>query len=158
VILAFAVSMSAYDGPKDVSQVVPRSKDKIFVVERENSALAVIENNMFKNEITGLHNFNHAVVKFRDNDGYVITRDGYVIKFDPIAEKNSKSTKPVRVPSVSLSVIITSLSPITTIKPSKFSIVISTRYKRSKRVAAMWVSKSIVTIWCLPVWTVMSCG
>jgi len=30
------------------------------------------------------------VVKFRDNDGYVITRDGYVIKFDPIKDKKVK--------------------------------------------------------------------
>ncbi len=79
--------------PKDPSEVLPRSKDKIFVVERENSALAIIENNMFKGEIKGLHNFNHAVVKFRDNDGYVITRDGYVIKFDPVKEKKLKEYK-----------------------------------------------------------------
>ncbi|WP_457594739.1 cytochrome D1 domain-containing protein [Hydrogenimonas sp.] len=72
---------------------MPRSDDKIFVVERENSALAVIENNLFKGEIKGMHNFNHAVVKFRGNDGYVITRDGYVIKFDPIKEKKLKEYK-----------------------------------------------------------------
>ncbi|BCD61069.1 MULTISPECIES: cytochrome D1 domain-containing protein [unclassified Nitratiruptor] len=61
--------------------------EKVFVVERENSALAVIENHKLKNEIKNLHNFNHAVVKFIENDGYVITRDGYLIKFDPIHEK-----------------------------------------------------------------------
>jgi protein NirF len=32
-------------------------------------------------------------VKFRDDDGYVITRDGYVIKFDPIKEKKLKEFK-----------------------------------------------------------------
>ncbi|WP_457593956.1 cytochrome D1 domain-containing protein [Hydrogenimonas sp.] len=85
--------LSAADRPKDPSQIVPRSNDKIFVVERENSALAVIENNLFKGEIKGMHNFNHAVVKFRGNDGYVITRDGYVIKFDPIKEKKLKEYK-----------------------------------------------------------------
>ncbi|WP_456401523.1 cytochrome D1 domain-containing protein [Hydrogenimonas sp.] len=88
-----ALMLSAGDMPKDPSLIVPKSKDKIFVVERENSALAVIENNLFKGEITGMHNFNHAVVKFRDNDGYVITRDGYVIKFDPIKEKKLKEYK-----------------------------------------------------------------
>jgi len=62
------------------------ANEKIFVVERENSALAVIEHNLLSSEITQLHNFNHAVVKFRDNDGYVITRDGYVILFDPVTE------------------------------------------------------------------------
>ncbi len=63
------------------------AKEKYFVVERENSALAVIENHKFKNEIKNMHNCNHAVVKFIDNDGYMITRDGYLIKFDPIKEK-----------------------------------------------------------------------
>ena len=64
--------------------------EKIFVVERENSALAVINHNLKTNEIKNMHNFNHAVVKFRGNDGYVITRDGYVIKFDPMKEKKLK--------------------------------------------------------------------
>jgi len=66
------------------------AREKIFVVERENSALAVIDHNLKVNEIKNMHNFNHAVVKFRGNDGYVITRDGYVIKFDPIKEKKLK--------------------------------------------------------------------
>jgi len=64
--------------------------EKIFVVERENSALAVIWHNLVYDEIKDMHNFNHAVVKFRDNDGYVITRDGYIIKFDPIKDKKVK--------------------------------------------------------------------
>ncbi len=67
--------------------------DKIFVVERENSALAVIKQNLLQNEIKNMHNFNHAVVKFRGKDGYVITRDGYVIKFDPIKEVKEKEFK-----------------------------------------------------------------
>ncbi len=67
--------------------------EKVFVVERENSALAVIENHKFKNEIKNMHNFNHAVVKFIEDDGYVITRDGYLIKFDPIKEKKVKEVK-----------------------------------------------------------------
>ena len=92
-ILALTSALAAAEKVKDPSQIVPRSKDKIFVVERENSALGVIENNLFKGEIKGMHNFNHAVVKFRDNDGYVITRDGYVIKFDPIKEKKIKEYK-----------------------------------------------------------------
>lgn len=59
------------------------ASEKVFVVERENSALSVIENDKVTGKITQLRDFNHAVVKFRDNDGYVITRDGFVIKFDP---------------------------------------------------------------------------
>jgi len=67
--------------------------EKIFVVERENSALAVIKNLKLKNEIKKLHNFNHAVVKFYDRDGYIITRDGYLIKFDPLKETKIKEIK-----------------------------------------------------------------
>ena len=69
------------------------ARDKIFVVERENSALAVIDHNLLTNEIKNMHNFNHAVVKFKGKDGYVITRDGYVIKFDPIKEVKEKEYK-----------------------------------------------------------------
>ncbi|WP_457597110.1 cytochrome D1 domain-containing protein [Hydrogenimonas sp.] len=90
--LAFT-ALWAQEPRNDDVRIVPGSKDKLFVVERENSALAVIENNMFTNEIKGMHNCNHAVVKFRDNDGYMITRDGYVIKFDPIREVKVKEFK-----------------------------------------------------------------
>ncbi len=69
------------------------AREKIFIVERENSALAVIDHNLLVDKIKNMHNFNHAVVKFRDNDGYVITRDGYVIKFDPINNKKIKEYK-----------------------------------------------------------------
>ena len=70
-----------------------QAKEKIFVVERENSALAVIEDGKLKNEIKDMHNCNHAVVKFIENDGYMITRDGYLIKFDPINEIKIKEIK-----------------------------------------------------------------
>jgi len=67
--------------------------DKVFVVERENSALAVIDHHLLTNEIKNLHNFNHAIVKFEGKDGYIITRDGYIIKFDPIKEVKEKEYK-----------------------------------------------------------------
>ena len=87
------VVLVASELPKSSSLILPKSKDKLFVVERENSALAVIYNNMLIDEIKNMHNFNHAVVKFKDLDGYVITRDGYVIKFDPIKNKKLKEYK-----------------------------------------------------------------
>ncbi len=62
--------------------------EKLFVVERENSSIAVIHNNVVVDRIENMRNTNHATVKFFDNDGYMITRDGYVIKFDPV--KNTK--------------------------------------------------------------------
>ncbi len=64
--------------------------EKLFVIEREDSALAVIVGDKLTNRITDMHNFNHAVVKFYKNEGFTITRDGYVIKFDPIGEKKLK--------------------------------------------------------------------
>ncbi len=63
------------------------AEEKIFVVERESSALAVIEKDLPRGEIKNLHNLNHAVVKFKGKDGYLITRDGYVVRFDPMSEK-----------------------------------------------------------------------
>ena len=69
------------------------AREKLFVVERENAALAVIEKDRFDKEIKEMHNLNHAVVKLRDNDGYVITRDGYVIKFDPVHDRKLKEYK-----------------------------------------------------------------
>jgi protein NirF len=73
VSLIFTISLNGYE--------------KIFVVERENSSLAIIENGLKTANIKKMHNMNHGVVKFDKNDGYVISRDGYVIKFDPISEK-----------------------------------------------------------------------
>lgn len=70
-----------------------QANEKIFVVERNDSALSVIENHKHKSRITNLHNFNHAVVKFHKNNGFMITRDGYVIKFDPTTEKVLKEYK-----------------------------------------------------------------
>ncbi len=63
------------------------AKEKIFVVERESSSLAVIEDDTQSSRILNMRNMNHGVVKFYENDGYVISRDGYVIKFDPRSEK-----------------------------------------------------------------------
>jgi len=63
------------------------AKEKFFVVERENSSLATIYNGLKRTNIEGMRNMNHGVVKFEGKDGYVISRDGYVIKFDPEAEK-----------------------------------------------------------------------
>ena len=70
--------------------------EKVFVVEREASALSVIEEEKVTGRVTELRDFNHAVVKFRDKDGYVITRDGFVIKFDPETNEKLKEFKTSR--------------------------------------------------------------
>lgn len=63
------------------------AKEKLFVVERESESLAVIHSGLKKSNILGVHNMNHGVAKFKDKDGYIISRDGYVVKFDPEEEK-----------------------------------------------------------------------
>ncbi|MGZ5209148.1 MAG: cytochrome D1 domain-containing protein, partial [Sulfuricurvum sp.] len=67
------------------------SSEKIFVVERENSSLAVIKNGILNDRIENMRNTNHATVKFAERDGYMITRDGFVIKFNP--ETNTKTAE-----------------------------------------------------------------
>jgi protein NirF len=63
------------------------AKEKFFVVERESESLATIYDGVKRTNIEGMHNMNHGVVKFEGNDGYVISRDGYIVKFDPVSEK-----------------------------------------------------------------------
>jgi len=65
----------------------PSAKEKIFVVERESSSIAIIHKGLTKSHIKNVHNMNHGVIKFDGKDGYLISRDGYVVKFDPISEK-----------------------------------------------------------------------
>ena len=63
------------------------AKEKYFVVERESQSVAVIEDGLAKRHMEKMHNMNHGVIKFYKNDGYLISRDGYVVKFDPKTEK-----------------------------------------------------------------------
>jgi protein NirF len=68
-------------------------KEKLFVVERESSSVAVIENGLPKTHMLHMHNMNHGVMKFYGNDGYLISRDGYIMRFDPIKEKKLSEYK-----------------------------------------------------------------
>ncbi len=89
-----ALPLAGYAAPTINTLVkAPGNTEKIFVVERENESLAVIENGLPKSHIEHMHNMNHGVVKFYGNDGYVISRDGYIIKFDPEKEKILKEYK-----------------------------------------------------------------
>ncbi len=76
-ILVLILSSSAYGAVKE----------KVFVVERESNSLAVIEDGLTKSHMKDMHNMNHGVVKFDGKDGYLISRDGFVVKFDPISQK-----------------------------------------------------------------------
>ncbi len=79
----------------DISALLHATKnsEKIFVVERESESLAIIENGLPKSHMKHMHNMNHGVVKFYGKDGYAISRDGYVIKFDPEEEVILKEYK-----------------------------------------------------------------
>jgi len=72
---------------------VPSSKEKFFVVERESESVAIIEDGLTKSHMKNMHNMNHGVIKFDGDDGYLISRDGYVVKFDPITAKKEVEYK-----------------------------------------------------------------
>jgi len=63
------------------------AKEKYFVVERESESVAVIEDGLTRRHMENMHNMNHGIIKFDGEDGYLISRDGYVVKFDPKTEK-----------------------------------------------------------------------
>lgn len=65
----------------------PTAREKIFVVERESESIAVIKKGLVKSHMENMHNMNHGIIKFDGADGYLISRDGYVVRFDPISEK-----------------------------------------------------------------------
>jgi protein NirF len=70
-----------------------QAKEKYFVVERESSSLAIIEDGLTKRHMKDMHNMNHGIVKFDGDDAYLISRDGYVVKFDPKTEKKEAEYK-----------------------------------------------------------------
>ena len=82
-ILILILSVSAY----------ANVKQKVFVVERESSSLAVIEDGLTKSHMKDMHNMNHGVLKFDGKDAYLISRDGFVMKFDPITQKKEAEYK-----------------------------------------------------------------
>jgi len=65
----------------------PTVKEKVFVVERESESLAIIEDGLTKRYMKNMHNMNHGIIKFDGDDAYLISRDGYVVHFDPKSEK-----------------------------------------------------------------------
>jgi len=70
-----------------------KTTEKFFIVERESSSIAIVEHGLPRAHLEGMHNMNHGVVKFDGKDGYVISRDGYIMKFDPIEVKKIKEYK-----------------------------------------------------------------
>jgi len=72
---------------------VTPAKEKFFIVERESQSVAVIEDGLTKSHIKNMHNLNHGVIKFDGKNGYLISRDGYIVKFNPITEKKEAEYK-----------------------------------------------------------------
>lgn len=65
----------------------PSSSEKIFVIERETESIAIINKGLTKSHMKNMHNMNHGIIKFDGEDGYLISRDGYVVHFNPESEK-----------------------------------------------------------------------
>jgi protein NirF len=65
----------------------PSASEKLFVVERESESIAIINKGLVKSHMKNMHNMNHGIIKFDGKDGYLISRDGYVVHFDPKTEK-----------------------------------------------------------------------
>jgi len=63
------------------------ASEKIFVVERESNSIAIIQKGLTKSHMENMHNMNHGIIKFDGKDGYLISRDGYVVHFNPETEK-----------------------------------------------------------------------
>jgi len=63
------------------------AKEKYFVVERESQSVAVIVDGLTRRHMENMHNMNHGIIKFDGEDAYLISRDGYVVKFNPKTEK-----------------------------------------------------------------------
>ncbi len=71
----------------------PSVNEKLFVVERESESVAIINKGLIKSRMENMHNMNHGIIKFDGADGYLISRDGYVVRFDPVSEKTLNETK-----------------------------------------------------------------
>ncbi len=80
IVAMFILSATLFAG-------VPDAHEKIFVVERESQSVAIINKGLTKSHMKNMHNMNHGIIKFDKDNGYLISRDGYIVKFDPISEK-----------------------------------------------------------------------
>ena len=76
-----------------VSLYAAETKERLFVVERESASVAVIDDDKVTTHMAQMHNMNHGIIKFRDRDGYLISRDGYVVRFDPVTLQKSTEYK-----------------------------------------------------------------
>ncbi len=57
--------------------------ERVFVVERERSAISVVEEGKVVGRLENVGDMAHGVIKFRDGKGYILGRDGTLTLFDP---------------------------------------------------------------------------
>jgi protein NirF len=69
------------------------AKERVWVVQRDKGALAVLEGGARIAEIGGLGTLSHATVKFHRGAAYVVSRDGYLSKIDVATLKLLKKVK-----------------------------------------------------------------
>ncbi len=67
--------------------------EKVYVVERERGAVAVLEGDRLVKEVRNLGNLNHATLKFFKGDAYLISRDGLLSRIDTRKDKLLKKVK-----------------------------------------------------------------
>lgn len=66
--------------------------EKIYVVQRERESLQVISPNKI-DKIEDLGNLNHATMKFKWGNGYLLARNGFLSKIDIVNDKLIKKVK-----------------------------------------------------------------
>ncbi len=69
------------------------STEKLYVVQRERSSLAVVQNGKLVKTVENLGNLNHATLKFRGRFAYIISRDGILSKIDTGTDSLVKKAK-----------------------------------------------------------------
>ncbi len=67
--------------------------EKLYVVERERGAVAVVKDGRLVKEIENLGNLNHATLKLWKGKAYLISRDGYLSQIDVQKDELLKKVK-----------------------------------------------------------------
>lgn len=71
-----------------------KASEKVYVIERDRSQIAVLQHGRLLREIGGLGKLHHATVKLWRGHGYLISRDGLLSQIDP---KTDQVIRQVRV-------------------------------------------------------------
>ncbi len=63
------------------------ANEKLFIIERETNSVAIVEDEQKISTMHDMGNTNHSLIKFDGDKGFIISRDGYIIKFDNNTER-----------------------------------------------------------------------